>query len=167
MNALQAHGLSPQDVVDAISQQNLVLPTGTEKIGKFEYNVVLNASPRAIQELNDLPIKKVNGTIVYIRDVAYVHDGSPPQTNIVRMDGERAVMMTIQKAGSASTLDIIAGVKALLPRIKETLPPDVNVSLVGDQSVFVRAAVSGVIREGALAAALTGLMILLFLGSWR
>jgi multidrug efflux pump subunit AcrB len=167
MSALQAHGLSPQDVVSAISQQNLVLPAGTEKIGKFEYNVVLNASPRAIQELNDLPIKKVNGTIVYIRDVAYVHDGSPPQTNIVRMDGERAVMMTIQKAGSASTLDIIAGVKALLPRIKETLPLDVDISLVGDQSVFVKTAVAGVIREGALAAALTGLMILLFLGSWR
>ena len=167
MNALQAHSLSPQDVVNAISEQNLILPAGTEKIGKFEYNVELNASPKVIAQLNDLPIRKVNGTIVTVRDVAYVHDGSPPQTNIVRMDGARAVMMTIQKAGSASTLDIIAGVKELLPRIKQTLPPGVQISLIGDQSVFVKAAVSGVIREGAMAAALTGLMILLFLGSWR
>jgi CzcA family heavy metal efflux pump len=167
MQALQANALSPQDVVNAISAQNLILPAGTEKIGKFEYTVELNASPKLIAHLNDLPIKQVNGTIVYIRDVAYVHDGSPPQTNIVRMDGERAVMMTIQKAGSASTLDIIAGVKSLLPRIESTLPPGVHVSLIGDQSVFVKAAVTGVIREGAIAAALTGLMILLFLGSWR
>jgi multidrug efflux pump subunit AcrB len=167
MNALQAHRLSPQDVVSAISNQNLILPAGTEKVGKFEYNVELNASPKAIAELNDLPVTKVNGTIVYIRDVAYVHDGSPPQTNIVRMDGARAVMMTIQKAGSASTLDIIAGVKRLLPKIQEALPAGVQISLIGDQSIFVKAAVSGVIREGALAAALTGLMILLFLGSWR
>ncbi|HEX2941744.1 MAG TPA: efflux RND transporter permease subunit [Rhodopila sp.] len=167
MHALQALNLSPQDVVTAISNQNLVLPAGTEKVGMYEYNVQLNASPQAIAELNDLPIKKVNGTIVYVHDVAYVHDGSPPQTNIVRMDGERAVMMTIQKAGSASTLDIIAGVKALLPRVESTLPPGVHITLIGDQSVFVKAAVSGVIREGAIAAALTGLMILLFLGSWR
>ncbi|MEA2737540.1 MAG: hypothetical protein QOH05_847, partial [Acetobacteraceae bacterium] len=167
MDALQAHALSPQDVVNAISAQNLILPAGTEKVGKFEYNVELNASPKVIAQLNDLPVRKVNGTIVTIRDVAYVHDGSPPQTNIVRMDGERAVMMTIQKAGSASTLDIISGVKALLPRIESTLPAGVHVSLIGDQSVFVKAAVSGVIREGAIAAALTGLMILLFLGSWR
>jgi multidrug efflux pump subunit AcrB len=167
MDSLRAHGLSPEDVVNAISQQNLVLPAGTEKIGKFEYNVALNASPKSIEALNNLPIREVNGTIVYVRDVAYAHDGSPPQTNIVRMDGERAVMMTIQKAGSASTLDIIAGVKALLPRIESTLPPGVHLTLVGDQSVFVKAAVSGVVREGALAAALTGLMILLFLGSWR
>ena len=167
MDALQAHSLSPQDVVNAISEQNLILPAGTEKVGKFEYNVELNASPKVIAQLNDLPVRKVNGTIVTVRDVAYVHDGSPPQTNIVRMDGARAVMMTIQKAGSASTLDIIAGVKHLLPRIKQTLPPGVDISLINDQSVFVKAAVSGVIREGALAAALTGLMILLFLGSWR
>jgi multidrug efflux pump subunit AcrB len=167
MNALQAHSLSPQDVVNAISNQNLILPAGTEKIGKFEYNVELNASPKAIAELNDLPIRKVKDTIVYIHDVAYVHDGSPPQTNIVRMDGARAVMMTIQKAGSASTLDIITGVKQLLPRIEASLPPGVKISLIGDQSIFVKAAVSGVIREGALAAALTGVMILLFLGSWR
>ncbi|HET6307338.1 MAG TPA: efflux RND transporter permease subunit, partial [Rhodopila sp.] len=144
-----------------------ILPAGTEKVGKFEYNVELNASPKVIAQLNDLPVRKVNGTIVTVRDVAYVHDGSPPQTNIVRMDGARAVMMTIQKAGTASTLDIIAGVKALLPRIRQSLPDGVQISLIGDQSVFVTAAVSGVIREGAMAAALTGLMILLFLGSWR
>src|ERR1700733_14795938 len=132
MNALQAHSLSPQDVVNAISNQNLILPAGTEKIGKFEYNVELNASPKAIAELNDLPVRKVKDTIVYIHDVAYVHDGSPPQTNIVRMDGARAVMMTIQKAGSASTLDIIAGVKQLLPRIEASLPPGVKISLIGD-----------------------------------
>jgi CzcA family heavy metal efflux pump len=167
MQALQANALSPQDVVNAISAQNLILPAGTEKVGKFEYTVELNASPKVIAHLNDLPVKQVNGTVVTIRDVAYVHDGSPPQTNIVRMDGERAVMMTIQKAGSASTLDIIAGVKELLPRIESTLPADVHVSLIGDQSVFVKAAVTGVIREGTIAAALTGLMILLFLGSWR
>jgi CzcA family heavy metal efflux pump len=167
MSALQAHSLSPQDVVTAISEQNLILPAGTEKVGKFEYNVELNASPKVIEQLNDLPVRKVNNTIITVRDVAYVHDGSPPQTNIVRMDGERAVMMTIQKAGSASTLDIIDGVKQLLPRIESTLPPGVHVSLIGDQSVFVKAAVSGVIREGAIAAGLTGLMILLFLGSWR
>jgi CzcA family heavy metal efflux pump len=167
MQLLQAHGLSPQDVVNAISAQNLTLPAGTEKVGKFEYNVELNASPKLIAQLNVLPIRKVNGAIVFIRDVAYVHDGAPPQTNIVRTDGARAVMMTIQKAGSASTLDIIAGVKHLLPQITATLPPDIHLSLLGDQSVFVKAAVSGVIREGAIAAALTGLMILLFLGSWR
>jgi CzcA family heavy metal efflux pump len=167
MQLLQAHGLSPQDVVNAISAQNLTLPAGTEKVGKFEYNVELNASPKLIAQLNVLPIRKVDGAIVFIRDVAYVHDGAPPQTNIVRTDGARAVMMTIQKAGSASTLDIIAGVKHLLPQITATLPPDIHLSLLGDQSVFVKAAVSGVIREGAIAAALTGLMILLFLGSWR
>jgi multidrug efflux pump subunit AcrB len=165
--ALQASKLSAEDVVTAISAQNLILPAGTEKIGKFEYNVALNASPKAIAELNDLPIKKVDGTIIYVRDVAYVHDGYPPQTNIVRVDGARAVLMTILKSGSASTLDIIDGVKSILPRIKEALPASLNLRAVGDQSIFVKAAVSGVIREGAIAAALTGLMILLFLGSWR
>ncbi len=167
MTKLQANKLSPQDVVNALADQNLVIPAGTEKIGKFEYTVELNSSPLAIAELNDLPVKRAGGTIVYVRDVAYVHDGAPPQTNIVRMDGDRAVMMTIQKAGSASTLDIVAGVKAILPRIESTLPPGVHIILLGDQSIFVKAAVSNVIREGAIAAALTGMMILLFLGSWR
>jgi multidrug efflux pump subunit AcrB len=165
--ALQAAKLSAEDVVSAISAQNLVLPSGTEKIGKFEYNVALNSSPKFIAQLNDLPVKKVDGTIIYVRDVAYVHDGNPPQTNVVRVNGVHAVLMTILKSGSASTLDIIDGVKSLLPRIAQTLPAGLDLHAVGDQSIFVKAAVSGVIREGAIAAALTGLMILLFLGSWR
>src|ERR1700689_2290671 len=164
---LQAYGLSAQDVVDALGTQNLITPVGTEKIGKFEYIVSLNDAPQEIAELNDLPIKKVNGTVVYIHDVAFVHDGAPPQTNMVRVDGSHAVLMTIQKSGSASTLDVIDGVKALLPKIKESLPKSLELHAVGDQSVFVNDAVSGVIREGSIAAALTGLMILLFLGSWR
>jgi multidrug efflux pump subunit AcrB len=166
-HALQAVGLSAEDVVTAISAQNLVLPSGTEKIGKFEYNVQLNSSPKFIAQLNDLPVKKVNGTIIYVRDVAFAHDGNPPQTNLVRVNGAHAVLMTVLKSGSASTLDIIEGVKGLLPKISETLPPGLDLHAVGDQSIFVKAAVSGVIREGAIAAALTGLMILLFLGSWR
>jgi multidrug efflux pump subunit AcrB len=166
-HALQAANLSAEDVVNAISAQNLVLPAGTQKIGKFEYNVELNSSPKFIEQLNDLPIKKVNGTLIYIRDVGFAHDGNPPQTNVVRVNGAHAVLMTILKSGSASTLNIIAGVKALLPKIAETMPAGLDLHAVGDQSVFVKAAVSGVIREGAIAAALTGLMILLFLGSWR
>jgi multidrug efflux pump subunit AcrB len=165
--ALQAANLSAEDVVSAISAQNLVLPSGTQKIGKFDYNVQLNSSPKFIAQLNDLPIKKVNGTILYVRDVAFVHDGNPPQTNVVRVNGVHAVLMTILKSGSASTLNIIDGVKSLLPKISETMPPGLDLHAVGDQSVFVKAAVSGVIREGGIAAALTGLMILLFLGSWR
>jgi multidrug efflux pump subunit AcrB len=166
-HALQAANLSAEDVVSAISAQNLILPAGTQKIGKFEYNVELNASPKFIDQLNDLPVKKVNGTIIYVRDVAYVHDGNPPQTNVVRVNGAHAVLMTILKSGSASTLDIIDGIKRLLPKVGETLPAGLDLKAVGDQSIFVKAAVSGVIREGAIAAALTGLMILLFLGSWR
>ncbi len=166
-HALQANKLSAEDVVGAISAQNLILPSGAEKMGKFEYNVALNASPKFIDQLNDIPIRKVGGAIVTLRDVGFAHDGNPPQTNIVRVNGSHSVLMTILKSGSASTLDIIDGVKALLPRISETLPAGVTVRAVGDQSIFVKAAVSGVIREGAIAAALTGLMILLFLGSWR
>ena len=165
--ALQSYGLSAEDVVTALSAQNLITPVGTEKIGKFEYIVGLNDAPAQIAALNDLPIRKVNGTLVTIRDVAYVHDGSPPQTNLVRVDGSHAVLMTIQKSGSASTLDVIGGVKALLPRLRDSLPASLNLAAVGDQSAFVSAAVSGVVREGAIAAALTGLMILIFLGSWR
>ncbi len=164
---LQAYGLSAQDVVKALAAQNLITPVGTEKIGKLEYAISLNDAPRQIAELNRLPIRKVNGTLVYIGDVAFVHDGSPPQTNIVRVDGSHAVLMTILKTGSASTLDVINGVKTLLPRIAAGLPRSFALHAVGDQSVFVNAAVSGVIREGAIAATLTGLMILLFLGSWR
>jgi multidrug efflux pump subunit AcrB len=164
---LQAYHLSAQDVVNALAAQNLVTPVGTEKIGKFEYVVALNDAPRQIAELNDLPIRKVNGTIVYVHDVAFAHDGSPPQNNLVRVDGNHAVLMTVLKSGSASTLDVINGIKALLPKIQESLPKSLELHAVGDQSVFVNDAVSGVIREGAIAAALTGLMILLFLGSWR
>jgi len=165
--ALHSYGLSAQDVVNALAQQNLITPVGTEKIGKFEYTINLNDSPRRIESFNALPIKVVNGSVVYMRDVAYAHDGNPPQTNVVQMDGRKGVLMTVMKAGSASTLDIIAGVKQLLPSIEATLPPGVDVKLVGDQSEFVRSSVADVIREGAMAATLTGLMILLFLGSWR
>jgi multidrug efflux pump subunit AcrB len=165
--AMQSHHVSADDVVNAISAQNLVLPAGTEKIGKFEWNVALNASPTLVDRLNDLPVKKVDGTVIYVRDVAYAHEGSPPQTNIVNINGARAVLMSILSAGGASTLDIIDGIRARLPRIKAGLPSGLDMHAVGDTSPFVRAAVTGVVREGAIAAALTGLMILLFLGSWR
>ncbi len=166
-HALQQYGLSAQDVGNALADQNQITPIGTQKTGKFEYNAQLNNSPTAIAELNLLPVKKVNGTLVYMRDIAFVHDGYPPQTNIVRVNGSRAVLMSILKVGSASTLDIISGIKTLLPHVRETLPPGIRLDAVGDQSVLVLDAVTGVIREGAIAAALTGLMILIFLGSWR
>src|SRR2546427_4858828 len=165
--ALQSKGLSPLDVVNAISAQNLILPSGTAKIGKFEYNVDMNGSPTTIAGLNNLPIKAGGGTTIYIRDVANVRDGFPPQTNIVRVDGRRSTLMTIQKIGNASTLDIITAIKKLLPSVKTTLPPDLQIRLLGDQSVFVRGAISGVLREALIAACLTAAMILLFLGSWR
>ncbi|WP_186271607.1 efflux RND transporter permease subunit [Burkholderia gladioli] len=165
--ALQSKGLSAQDVAHALAQQNQIIPAGTQKIGRFEYNIKLNNSPLALDALNDLPIKSVGGTTIYIRDVAHVRDGFPPQTNIVRVDGHRAVLMSILKNGSASTLDIISGVKAKLPLIEQTLPPGLKLVTMGDQSTFVKGAVSGVAREGVIAAALTSLMILLFLGSWR
>ena len=165
--AMQAHNISADDVVNTISVQNLILPAGDEKVGKFDWNVALNASPVLLERINDLPVRKVNGTIIYMRDVAYVHQGSPPQTNLVRVNGSRAVLMTILKAGAASTLNVIEGIKSLLPRVEESLPSSLNLNAVGDQSVFVKAAVFGVIREAALAAALVGVMILLFLGSWR
>ncbi len=165
--AMQAHNVSANDVLEAISAQNLILPAGDAKIGKFDWNVALNASPVLLDRVNDLPVKKVNGTIISLRDVAYVHEGSPPQTNIVRVNGSRAVLMTILKAGAASTLNVIDGIKSLLPRVEESLPPGLSVRAVGDQSIFVKAAIFGVLREAVLAAALVGLMILLFLGSWR
>jgi multidrug efflux pump subunit AcrB len=165
--AMQAHNVSADDVVNAISAQNLILPAGDAKIGKFDWNVALNASPTLLNRINDLPVKKANGTVIYLHDVAFVHDGSPPQTNIVRVNGARAVLMTILKAGSASTLAVIEGIKTLLPRVEESLPASLNLRAVGDQSVFVKAAIFGVLREAALAAGLVGLMILLFLGSWR
>ena len=142
--AMQAHNVSADDVVNTISVQNLILPAGDEKIGKFDWNVALNASPTVLEKINDLPVKKVNGTIIYMRDVAYVHQGSPPQTNLVRVNGSRAVLMTILKAGSASTLSVIEGIKSLLPRVEESLPASLNLRAVGDQSIFVKAAVFGV-----------------------
>ncbi|CUS44200.1 MAG: efflux RND transporter permease subunit [Pseudomonadota bacterium] len=165
--ALQARHLSATDVGTALAAQNQIVPAGTTKIGQYEYNFRLNNSPEVIEQLNDLPIKTVDGSTVYMRDVAHVRDGSPPQRNVVRVDGGRAVLMTILKSGSASTIAIVDQVMALLPKLKETLPPNLLVAPLSDQSLFVKAAVSGVIREGVLAAALTSLMILLFLGSWR
>jgi multidrug efflux pump subunit AcrB len=165
--ALRSYGLAAQDVVTALTVQNLITPAGTQKLGKFEYTVSLNDAPKRIQEFRDLPIKSVNGTVVYMRDVANVHDSNPPQTNVVELNGQKGVLMSILKTGSASTLDIIAGIKAALPPIREVLPAGIDLRLVGDQSTFVQEAVSGVIREGVIAAALTGLMILIFLGSWR
>jgi multidrug efflux pump subunit AcrB len=165
--ALRAQGLSASDVNTAISSQNLIVPAGTEKIGSTEYNVRLNASTLKIDELNDLPIRSRNGAVTFVRDVAFVHDGHPPQTNIVRVNGRRAVLMTIQKTGAASTLNIVNTIKDRLPRVRELLPPGANVDATGDQSVFVRAAVKGVVMEALIAACLTALMVLLFLGSWR
>jgi multidrug efflux pump subunit AcrB len=165
--ALHTYGISANDVVNALSIQNLITPVGTQKIGKFEYTVNLNDSPSEIAAFNDLPVKTVNGTVIYMRDVAYVHDGSPPQTNVVHVDGKSAVLLAVVKAGATSTLSIISGIKQLLPGVAKTLPASLNLTAVGDQSVFVTSAVSGVVREGAIAAALTGMMILLFLGSWR
>src|SRR6201993_3549062 len=165
--AMQSHNVSADDIVNAISAENLVLPAGTEKIGKFEWNVALNSSPTLVDKLNDLPVKRVDGTVIYVRDVAYAHEGSPPQTNLVTINGARAVLMSILSAGGASTLDIISGVKAHLPRVMAGLPAGLHLHAVGDQAPFVRAAVTGVVREGGIAAGLTALMILLFLGSWR
>ena len=164
---LEAYGLSAEDVVDAIGRQNIVTPVGTEKVGDFEYVVNLNGSPTELSKLNDLPIRVVNGTTVFVRDVAYAHFGSPPQINMVRVEGKNAVLMTILKTGTVSTLDVINGVKALLPKLKETLPASLKLDTINDQAPFVNAAIDSVIFEGVLAAALTGLMILVFLGSWR
>jgi multidrug efflux pump subunit AcrB len=165
--AMQAKHLTPNDVVNAISVQNLILPGGTQKLGGLEYDVDLNASPKTIEELNDLPIRTVSGNTVYVHDVAHVRDGFPPQTNIVRVDGSRAALLTIQKVGTASTLDIINNVKQALPRIEASLPPELEIKTLADQSVFVEASISGVLREALIAACLTALMILVFLGSWR
>ncbi|HEY0760617.1 MAG TPA: efflux RND transporter permease subunit [Acidisarcina sp.] len=167
LQALQARGLSPADVVNAISVQNLILPSGTAKVGQFEYVLETNSAPNSIAGLNDLPIRTVNGATVYIHDVAHVRDGSPPQTNIVRVDGQRASLITIQKTGSASTLDIIKSIRQKLPLIASQLPPQLKITPLSDQSIFVRGAINGVIREGIIAACLTGIMILVFLGSWR
>ncbi|HXM10883.1 MAG TPA: efflux RND transporter permease subunit [Terriglobales bacterium] len=166
-NLLQSKGLSPQDVLNALTDQNLVLPGGTAKIDEFEYDVRMNTSPRTVAELNDLPIKQVGNSTVYLRDVANLRDGFAPQTNIVRQDGHRGVLLSIMKAGTASTISVVKGVRELLPRVAQTLPPQLKIQPLADQSIFVSAAVSGVIREAIIAACLTALMILLFLGSWR
>ena len=166
-SALQAKGLSPLDVVNAISAQNLILPTGTSKIGSKEYNVSINGAPQTIAELNRIPVKTIGTTTIYVQDVAFVRDGFPPQTNIVRVDGQRSSLLTVQKSGNASTLDIISGIKALLPQIKASMPPELDIKLLADQSIFVRASIEGVVREALIAACLTALMILIFLGSWR
>jgi multidrug efflux pump subunit AcrB len=165
--ALQARGLSGQDVANALAAQNLITPVGTQKIGQFEYTIKLNNSPLKIEELGDLPIKSANGATVYIRDVAHVRDGNSPQTNIVHVDGNRSVLMMVLKAGAVSTLDIISGVKKKILEVRDALPENLKIGFVGDQSLFVRGAISGVAKEGVIAALLTSLMILLFLGSWR
>jgi CzcA family heavy metal efflux pump len=164
---LQSKGLSGTDVVNTLALQNLVLPSGTAKIDQFEYDVDLNASPTEVEKLNELPIKVVGNSTIYIRDVAHVRDGYSPQTNIVRQDGKRGALVTILKNGDASTLSVVQGVKKLLPRVQSTLPPQMKIQPLADQSVFVRGAISGVVREAVIAACLTGAMILLFLGSWR
>ena len=164
---LQSKGLSPADILAAIGVQNLVLPSGTVKIGQFEYDVDLNASPRTVAELNDLPVKVVGNSTIYLRDVANVSDGFAPQTNIVRQDGRRGVLLSVLKTGEASSLDVADGIRKLLPRVAQTLPPELRIQQLADQSIFVRASINGVLREAVIAACLTGLMILLFLGSWR
>jgi len=164
---LQAKGLSPVDVVNAVASQNLILPSGTVKIGQFEYDVDMNASPKTIPEIAEFPIKVVGNSTVYVRDIGSIRNGFAPQTNIVRQDGQRGVLISILKAGNASTLDIVQGIKDLLPKVAATLPKELKIQPLSDQSIFVRAAISGVVREAVIAACLTGLMILLFLGSWR
>jgi multidrug efflux pump subunit AcrB len=165
--ALQARGLSGQDVANALAAQNLITPVGSQKIGGFEYVIQLNNSPLKIEELGNLPIKAVNGAMVYVRDVASVRDGNPPQTNIVHVDGNRSVLMMVLKAGSTSTLDIIAGIKQKVIDVKDALPEALKIGFIADQSLFVRGAITGVAHEGIIAALLTSVMILLFLGSWR
>ena len=164
---LKQEGLSPLDVVNAVNAQNVILPTGTAKIGKIEYNVGLNGQPFTVQELNNLPIKTVNGGTIFIRDVAHVRDGFAVQTNVVRQDGQRGVLLTVEKSGDASTLAVVAGIRAALPGIAATLPPQLVIRPLADQSVFVRGALTGVVREGVIAASLTSIMILVFIGSWR
>jgi len=167
LNALEAKGLSPVDVVNAISAQNLIAPSGTMKIDRFEYAIETNSAPSVVNDLNNLPIKTINGAVIYIRDVAHIRDGFPPQTNIVRVNGSRAILMSVLKTGSSSTLDIIKGVQTVLANMKGQLPPELQINPLSDQSIFVRGAINGVIREAIIAACLTAIMILVFLGSWR
>jgi multidrug efflux pump subunit AcrB len=166
-SALQAKHLTPVDVVNAISAQNLILPSGTAKLGALEHQVELNASPQTIAELNDLPIKTINGATIYVHDVAHVRDGYSPQTNVVRQDGVRGTLLSVMKNGTASTIDIVKNIRGMLPQIAQTLPEDLKLMPLFDQSLFVRAAVQGVLKEALTAACLTAAMILLFLGNWR
>jgi multidrug efflux pump subunit AcrB len=165
--ALQSRGLTGLDVANSLAAQNLITPVGTEKIGDYEYTVNLNSAPSKVSDLGDLPIKNVGGAMVYMHDVAQVHNGSAVQTNIVHVDGNRSVLLSVFKNGATSTLDIVSGIKQMLQVIKPSLPDVLDIKPIGDQSFFVRASIQGVIREGVIAAALTSLMILLFLGSWR
>ncbi len=164
---LLERGISGAEVVNAVNAQNVIMPQGTAKIGEREYDIALNSSPKTIAELNDVPVKIVNGAMVYLRDIAYAHDGGSFQTNVSRRDGQRGILMVVLKHGNASTLDVVSKVRAALPRIAATLPPELEMTPVSDQSVFVRAAVNGVLREATIAAGLTAALILLFLGSWR
>jgi multidrug efflux pump subunit AcrB len=164
---MQAKSVSPTDVLNAVTNQNLVLPSGTVKIGQFEYDTSTNASPRTVEELNELPIKVIGNTVIYLRDVATVSDGYASQTNIVRQDGRRGVLISVLKAGTASTIDVVNGIRQTLVRAAQTLPPNLNIKALSDQSIFVKSAVSGVVREAVLATVLTAAMILLFLGTWR
>ena len=165
--ALQAKGLSPVDIVNAVNSQNLILPTGTAKMGSLEYNVEMNGSPKTVAQLNDLPVKTVNGSTIYLREVAHVRDGFSPQTNVVLANGQRGVLMSVYKTGSASTLSIVDRVKQTLKDFEPTRPEGLKVTTFFDQSLFVRAAIQGVLREALIAACLTAIMILLFLGNWK
>src|SRR6266851_5632789 len=165
--ALQAKGLSAVDIVNAVNAQNLILPTGTAKLGTLEYNVEMNGSPQSVAELNDLPVKTVNGATIYMKDVAHVRDGFSPQTNIVLSNGQRGVLMSIYKTGSASTIDIVDRVKQMLAYNQSAAPEGLHISTFFDQSLYVRASIQGVIREAIIAACLTAIMILLFLGNWK
>ena len=167
LHALQARSLTPSDVVNAIGAQNVIAPSGTMKIDRFEYAVESNSTPSVIDELNNLPIKTLNGSVIYIHDVAHVYDGNAPQTNIVRVDGKRASLMAIMKTGSVSTLEIIRNVREKVEFARQRMPPALRIDYLADQSLFVRGAVNGVIREAIIAACLTAIMILVFLGSWR
>ena len=165
--ALRTYGLSANDVTRALGNQNLILPAGTQKIGHREYYIKLNASFNSMDAINDIPLRNNRGILLHLRDVAHVYDGAPPQTNVVRVNGHRAILMSVLKTGSASTINIISSIKKLMPSIRDDMPAGMSIHALSDQSIFVRAAIDGVIREGLIAAALTGLMILLFLGSWR
>jgi multidrug efflux pump subunit AcrB len=166
-SAMQAKGIAPGDLLNALALENVVTPSGTIKIGPTEYDVRTNGTPRTVDELGNVPLKQVNGTTIYLHDVATVSDGFGVQTNIVRQDGARGVLITVLKSGNASTLDVVSGIRKMLPRVLSTINPNIRLVPLADQSVFVRSAVQGVIREGIIAAGLTALMILLFLGSWR